>query len=156
MEHESIGSIIRMVIEEQDDLFEAQDIAEQVVNHIAPELHTFYLRELVLGRVSSEVGYLRAQNTPARKNMSTKQKLIRDEYWPKFLAQKIALPSGYKSLGDASADDLIFIAQMRRSQANDLLGKASQFEALAKLMKTTGAKTLGRLDPQIGEQAIAA
>lgn len=156
MEHESIGSIIRTVIEETPEEFQADDIASKVVEKLDQSMYAVYLHDLISIRVAAEVGYLRDRATPARKNMSTKQQLIRDEYWPKFLAQKIALPSGYKALGDATADDLIFIAQMRRSQANDLLGKASQFEALAKLMKTTGAKTLGRLDPQIGERAIAA
>ena len=156
MEHESIGSIIRNVIKENPFATHADVLANEAMKVIHPDMYAVYLHELIAGRVSSEMGYLRNQATPARKNMSTKQQLIRDEYWPKFLAQKIALPSGYKAMGDATADDLIFIAQMRRSQANDLLGKASQFEALAKLMKTTGAKTLGRLDPQIGERAIAA
>lgn len=156
MEHESIGSIIRTAIEETPDDFDAGTIAATVINRIPKRLYVTYLKELIVGRIASEVGYLRNQTTPARKNMSTKQKLIRDEYWPKFLAQKIALPSGYKSMSDATRDDLIFIAQMRRAQANDLLGKASQFEALAELMKKTGAKTLGRLDPQIGEKTIAA
>lgn len=156
MEHESIGSIIRAVIEETPEQFQAEDIATKVLERLEPHTYAVYLHDLISVRVASEVGYLRDRSTPARKNMSTKQQLIRDEYWPKFLAQKIALPSGYKSMADATRDDLIFIAQMRRSQANDLLGKASQFEALAELMKKTGAKTLGRLDPQIGEKTIAA
>ncbi|WP_447948259.1 hypothetical protein [Microbacterium maritypicum] len=156
MEHESIGSIIRTVIEEQESEFLPEEVASLVLDRIAPDMYPVYLSELITGRVASEVGYLRARVTPARKNMSTKQKLIRDEYWPKFLAQKIALPSGYKAMADATRDDLLFIAQMRRSQANDLLGKASQFEALAELMQRTGAKTLGRLDPEVGEKTIAA
>lgn len=156
MEHESIGSIIRAVIEEQESDFLPDEIASLVLDRLNSDLYAVYLQELIAGRVASEVGYLRSRATPARKNMSTKQKLIRDEYWPKFLAQKIALPSGYKSMSDATHEDLIFIAQMRRSQANDLLGKAAQFEALAELMRKTGAKTLGRLDPEIGEKTIAA
>lgn len=156
MENESIGAIIRSVIEQMPGEFQAEDIATKVVGILDPSMYAVYLHDLISIRVAGEVGYLRSKSTPARKSMSTKQKLIRDDYWPRFLAQKIALPTGYKALADATKDDLIFLAQMRRSQANDLLGKASQFEALAELMDRTGAKTLGRLDPAIGERAVAA
>lgn len=156
MEHESIGSIIRTVIKDNPFATHADVLATEAMKVIPADRYAVYLHELIAGRVSSEMGYLRNRATPTRKNMSTKQKLIRDEYWPKFLAQRIALPSGYKSMADATHEDLIFIAQMRRSQANDLLGKAAQFEALAELMRKTGAKTLGRLDPEIGEKTIAA
>lgn len=153
---ESIGSLIRAVVDDTQGSFTAEEIAQRVVERIDPERYEFYLHSLVVHRVSSEVGALRDKVSPVRRGKSTKQMLIRDEYWPKFLAQKIALPSGYKPLSDATADDLIFVAQMRRSQANDLLGKAAQFEKLAELMRVTGAKTLARLDPQAGEKLLAA
>lgn len=156
MAHESIGAIIRSVIDETSGEFTAEDIATGVMARVEPEKYAVYLHELIVSRVASEAGYLRGRVTPPRKGLSTKQKLIRDDYWPKFLAQKIALPSGYKALADATADDLIFVAQMRRSQANELLGKAAQFEKLAELMRTTGAKTLAGLDPKVGEKTIAA
>lgn len=156
MTQESIGSLIRAVVEDTPDTFTADEIAGAVVERIEPDDYRDYLHSLVVARVASEVGALRGRVTPIHKGRSTKQALIRDEYWPRFLAQKISLPSGYKPLADASADDLIFVAQMRRSQANDLLVKAAQFEKLAELMKTTGAKTLGRLDPHVGERTLAA
>ncbi|MFJ4173342.1 hypothetical protein [Microbacterium sp. NPDC089696] len=156
MEQDSIGSIIRAVIEETPAEFQSDDIAAKVIERIPADMYATYLHELISSRVASEAGYLRSKVTPSAKNLSTKQRLIRDEYWPRFLAQKIALPTGYKALADATTDDLIFIARIRRSQANDLLGKAQQFEALAELMRKSGARTLGRLDPHIGEKAIAA
>lgn len=153
---ETIGSIIRAVVAETTGEYQAQDIVARVMERITPDQYRTYIEELLVSRVSSETAKMRNMVAPARKNLSTKQRLIRDEYWPTFLAQKIALPSGYKALADATYDDLIFVAQMRRSQANDLLGKAQQFESLAELMRTTGAKTLGRLDPEIGERTLAA
>ena len=152
---QSIGSIIRDVIEEVGPA-EAGEIADAVLARIDEADYARYLKDLIAGRVASEAGHLRAKTTPARKSMSTEQQLIRDVYWPKFLNQVISLPNGYKKLADATVDDLVFVAQMRRSQANDLLSKADQFEALAALMRKTGAKTLGRLDPEIGERTIAA
>jgi hypothetical protein len=110
----SIGAIIRGVIAESENV-EPREIAETVVSRIAePDMRGYFL-DLIAQRVSSEAGYLRAQSTPARKSLSTKQALIRDEYWPSFLNQVISLPHGYKKLADATVDDLNFIAQMRRT-----------------------------------------
>lgn len=153
---ETIGSIIRTVVSEATGEYQAQDIVARVLERITPDQYLTYIEELLLSRVSSETARMRNTTSPARSSLSTKQRLIRDEYWPKFLEQKIALPSGYKALADATYDDLIFVAQMRRSQANDLLGKAQQFESLAELMRSTGAKTLGRLDPEVGKRTLAA
>lgn len=156
MEHASVGSIIRSVIEDTPAEFQAEEIASKVIDRIPAEMYGTYLLELVAGRVASEAGYLRGKVTPLNKNMSTKQRLIRDEYWPRFLSQKISLPTGYKALSDATTEDLIFLAQTRRSQANDLLGKAQQFEKLAELMKGAGAEKLGQLDPLLMDRALVA
>lgn len=156
MSQNNIGTIIRSCISNAPDTFTADDIATSVVEQIAPDDFRVHLHSLVVARVASEVGRVRERVEPIRKFRSTKQSLIRDEYWPKFLAQRIVTPSGYKRLADASAEDLMFVAQMRHKQADVLRTTARQFEALAQFMRETGAPTLGHLDSESGERLIAA
>lgn len=154
--HESIGALIRSTAESMPGEFDAATLADMVIERIAPELYVTYLRSLISARVSAEVGGGRRGVTPARKVMSTKQSLIRDEYWPRFLNQHIALPSGYKRLAEATVDDLMFLAEQRRAQANELMMRADQFEALATLMRKQRVKILEQIDSTAGEKLLAA
>lgn len=155
-ERQSVGSIIREVLDTMPEGFEASDVAVAVVDRMEPDDYRAYLVDLVVMRVSAEVGYMRGKVTPARKNLSTKQSLIRDQYWPAFLNQRISLPSGYKRLAEATADDLSFLAELRRTQASELMMRAEQFEALASLMRKNRVKYLEQLDPAVGEKTLAA
>ena len=152
----SIGSLIQAAVEGSHGEFQAGDIADSVLDAIDPSDYRTYLRYLIVSRVSSETGKMRDRVSPARGSLSTKQSLIRDSYWPAFLNQMIALPTGYKRLADASPDDLMFLANMRRSQAKDLMAKAEQFEALAHLMNSSGVGRLGDLDSTKAERLLAA
>ena len=152
----SIGSMIRSTVAELTAGFGAPEAADAVMAQIAEADLAHYLRECLVSRISSEVSRGRGSSAPERKSLSTKQSLIRDQYWPSFLDQMIALPSGYKRLGDASADDLLFIANMRRSQASDLMAKADQFESLAHLMESAGVERLQELDSTAGELLLTA
>ena len=152
----ALGLVIREAACAVADGATTREIAEAALASISRADYTAYLLDAIESRVASEVGHGRTQVTPARSSLSTKQALIRDQYWPRFLNQMIALPSGYKRLGSATVDDLTFLAQMRRSQANDLRAKAEQFEALAALMQKHGATFLEELDSSTGEGALAA
>lgn len=152
----SIGSVIREAADSLSGEVTAADIADAVMARVKRSDHAHFLRELLISRVASEVGKARSAVMPLRRSVSTKQSLIRDRYWPEFLAQMIALPSGYKRLAEATADDLVVVAELRRSQANDLVVRAQQFEALAGLMRSQGAATLQDLDSEQGELLLAA
>ena len=154
--YETIGSLIRTVTETLEGEFDATTVAEKVLEQISPDRYADYLLSLIASRVSSEVGQARRSVTPARKSLSTKQALIRDQYWPAFLNQHIALPSGYKRLAEATVEDLVFLAEHRRAQASELVMRAEQFEALASLMQKQGAKFLEELDSNTGEKLLAA
>lgn len=159
VQRESIGSIIRTVIEGQTaPVVSASEIAAQVVARIPSDLYRAYLLDLIAGDVSAQVSALRSKVTPVplRAGRSTKQALIRDQFWPQFLATKVSLPGGYKPLADATADDLLFLAEERRAMAGDLMRRAEQFEHLAGLMRSARVKTLGALSPAVGEKALAA
>jgi len=150
----SIGSIIRTIIDGSGPL-EASEVADAVLASIDPDDYGTYLRELIVSRVSTETGRLRdAVTPPIRKGVSTKQSLIRNEYWPQFLRQKIALPGGYKTLAEATSADLRFIADMRKTQANDLLNKADQFNTLADLMDKAKVTYLEGLDRKAGQSVL--
>lgn len=152
----SVGSRIREAIESMPADFSAGDVADAVLSQLDPSEYVASLRELLVRVVASEASTLRTRNTPHQRSFSTKRSLIRDEYWPAFLGQRVALPSGYKRLAEATADDLLFLAQVRRTQANELLVRADQFERLADMMTRARVKFLEQLDAKAGEDALAA
>lgn len=135
--------------------YTVDEVAADVLLRIDRSHFDRYITEAVRFRLSSVVGSMRNAVTPGiRQGVSTKQSLIRDEYWPEFLRQQVALPGGYKSLAEATAEDLRFLADVRRTQANELLTRASQFSTLADLMDAAHVRVLEQLDPQVGEREI--
>ncbi len=132
------------------------DIAEEVIRRIKSTDFRIYLKQLISGRIPSVAGRVREKANPIRAGRSTKQQLIRDQYWPQFLQTMVALPSGYKRMAELTADDLDTLAAFRRSQANELAAKAKQFEQLAWLMREARVKVLEQLPSDQGEKALAA
>lgn len=154
-ERPSIGSLIRTALAELGDA-DPSGAVDIVVSRIDPFYYDQYLRDLIGSELNNIIGEQRRRNTPAiRKGVSTKQSLIRDEYWPRFLQQRIALPGGHKFLSEATAEDLRFLADVRRTQAIELSARADQFETLAGLMEKADVKHLEQLDPKAGTRVIA-
>lgn len=144
-EKPSIGAIIRTALSASDTR-DAAELVGMVVDQISPADYRFYLESLIASRLSSEVNYLRDQVQPRVSARSTKRDLLRSEWWPQWLSQRIVTADGsYKFLREATADDLRFAAQTRRSQAAELLSNAEQFEFLAAAMDRARAVTLGDL-----------
>lgn len=141
----TLDGLIRSVITSTEST-DTAEIVEQVVEAIDPSDYPALVRQAVQARLSSNMGYLRAMNAPPiRRGVSTKQSLIRDEYWPAFLAQKITLPGGVKAMADATVDDLRYLAGFRRQQAQGLLTEGDQFDTLADLMVRSRVKKLADL-----------
>lgn len=151
----SIDSIIEQVLTVTTKE-EPGRIADEVVRQLKPADYRLYLKQLIASRISSVAGRAREKANPVKPGLSTKQRMIREQYWPQFLATKVGLPGGYKLMGELNAADLDWLASMRRAQANDLLGKASQFEKLAAMMRESGVAALEQLPQAKGEQALAA
>lgn len=151
----SIGTLIREAVVSLG-VTDARTVASQVAARIAPEHRDHYLVELLVSRVSSEVSTGRTKVTPPREVMSTKQHLIRTQYWPRFLAQSVTTADGYKRLGDCTAEDLLFLADVRAKQANELMMRSDQFRQLAGLVKKHRVRVLRELDPSSGEAVLDA
>lgn len=151
----SIDSIIEQVLTTTSH-DKPERIADQVVRQLSPTDYKTYLKQLITSRLASVAGRVREKANPVKQGLSTKQRMIREQYWPQFLATKVALPVGYKTMGELGADDLDWLASMRRAQANDLIGKATQFEKLASMMRESGTAVLEQLPQAKGEQALAA
>lgn len=152
----SIDVLIRQTAQDMKDAKSAE-IADAVIDRIDPDDYPTYLRQLIVSRVSSAVGAERNElmpPAPARSVLSTKQAKIRDEYWPRFLQTKIALPNGYKTLAEATSDDLRFLADMRMAQAKELMQRGQEFTALADLMDKSGVKCLEELGKEVGTAVI--
>lgn len=152
----TVGSLIRDAIDSLPEGFSAGDVADFVMGRLSPDDYEQALRALIVRVVAAEASNMRRSQTPAAKSFSTKRALIRDQYWPAFLNQHVSLPSGYKRLAEATAEDLLFLAQVRRTQATELVARAEQFERLAEMMTTARVRFLEQLDPKAGEHAIAA
>ena len=129
-------------------------IADEVVRQIAVTDYKIYLKQLILHRLSSVAGRAREKANPVRPGVSTKQQLIREQYWPKFLMTKIATPTGYKTMAELTADDLETLAAFRRAQAGELVAKADQFDQLASMMRAADVKVLEQLPREQGEKAL--
>lgn len=131
------------------------EIIDTIIDAIDDADCYYYLRQLLAARYSSEVSILRGRNTPnIRPGVSTKQSLIRDEYWPRFLQQRIATPAGSKLLAEATVEDLRFLANMRRAQANDLNTRANEFSTLADLMEKAKVQYLEQLDSSTASKVL--
>lgn len=127
---------------------EPGDVVEHVIGQIDPTLYIDYLRDLIRSRLSTVVSRQRNREMPkgVRRGLSTKQSLIRDEWWPRFLAQRIVVADGsHKFLRDATVGDLRFLAAKRTRQAEELSQRSAEFTRLANLMEAEGVKTLGDL-----------
>lgn len=155
MMRKSIDALIEQVLKTTEHDVPG-DIADDVVRLIKTTDYKVYLKQLVLHRVSSVAGRMREKVNPVKAGVSTKQRLIREKYWPQFLATKVALPAGYKTMGELTADDLDWLAGFRRTQANELIGKAVQFERLALMMREKRVAVLEQLPHADGEQVLAA
>jgi hypothetical protein len=143
----SLGSIIRATFESNSST-DIEVLTDAVFAAIDPADYGFYLRSAIGARLSSEMGSARAKATPnIRKGVSTKQSIIRDEYWPRFLQQRIFVGGRAIILADASPADLRSVADSRRNQAAELSFRAEQFETLAGLMEKSRVSRLEDLDP---------
>lgn len=150
----SLDSLIRRALEESanSDPYAAVDA---VVNSMPADLRDHYLRQAVRARIQPVLSLMRTHATPTiRKGVSTKQSLIRDEYWPRFLRQRIFLPDGHKFLAEATSDDLRAVAAQREAQAQELLFRSEQFTALAELMDQAQVKHLEQLDQSAGMRVM--
>lgn len=154
IEKAALGALIREALCATPEA-EPDNVVGAVLAAIDPGYYEHYLRQAIVSRISSEIGHLRAVATPEiRRGVSTKQSLIRDEYWPKFLQQRIYLPSGYKFLAEATAEDLRTIATQRRIQAQELMGRAEEFDTLADLMEKANVRYLEQLDAKAGAATL--
>lgn len=86
---------------------------------------------------------------------STKQRLLREQYWPTFLCTSIPTEAGYKALGFATAADLRYNAQQRRSLASANLVEAERFERYAEIMEANHAEVLADLDLTVLEAVFS-
>jgi len=149
-----IAAIIRGELERSQEP-NPVDAIDAVIAAIDPDDYAHYLRELLTARMASESGYLRSRTMRSvRKGVSTKQSLIRDEWWPQFLRQRVSLPGGAKFMADVTVVDLRFLAGVRRGQADDLVFRAEQFESLADLMVRAKAVTLAGLDTRSASKVL--
>lgn len=150
----ALDDLIRAALEASNDA-DPYSVVDRVVEDIPAPLRVQYLREAVRSRVPSVLARARASVTPEiRKGVSTKQSLIRDSYWPRFLQQRIFLPDGYKFLAEATAADLRIASAQREAQAQELLFRAEQFSALADLMEESGVQFLEQLDSTAGSKVL--
>lgn len=150
----ALDDLIRMALEASNDP-DPYSVVDQIVDDIPSPMRAHYLREAVRSRVPSVLARTRTGTTPAiRKGVSTKQSLIRDDYWPRFLQQRIFLPDGYKFLAEATVADLRVVAAQREAQAQELLFRAEQFGALADLMEKSGVQFLEQLDSSAGSKVL--
>lgn len=149
-----LSGIIRRVLRSSTTA-DAGSHVDRIMDEIDPADYGRLLREAIRDRLSSEISRLRVETTPAvRAGVSTKQSLIRDQYWPNFLKQRVFLSSGYKFLAEATADDLREAAANRRAQASELQFRADQFETLASLMEKARVKVLEQLDQSVARKVL--
>ena len=155
VERRSLSLVIRDALEACESP-DPNSVVDAVIALIPAKDYPAYLREAILARVSSEVSVLRSRNVPApvRSGLSTKQALIRDEYWPAFLRQRVLVAGVWMFLSDATADDLRLVAEQREVQARELMVRAEQFRSLAELMRRSHVRTLADLDPVKGSELM--
>lgn len=150
----SLDDLIRAALDSSDNP-DPYSVVDQIVDGIPSSMRTYYLRQAVRSRVPSVLARVRTGATPEiRKGVSTKQSLIRDDYWPRFLQQRIFLPDGYKFLAEATAADLRVVSAQREAQAQELLFRAEQFGTLADLMEKSGVQFLEQLDSSVGSKVL--
>lgn len=134
---------------------ERDALLQHIVDAIPADDYEHHLKALLNNRVSSALAGKGPEKAVVRPGVSTKQSLIRDDYWPRFLAQMVTLPSGIKRMADVTSEDLRFMADLRRTQANDLLNRAEQFVALAHIMDEEGTRVLGQLNQSAADRVLA-
>lgn len=82
---------------------------------------------------------------PGRKNVSRKVQAITDAvtaWWVAELAKQYHVESGFRYLGDCTADDLEWSANERRHQAAANLAEAERIDTLAAAMRRYKAATV--------------
>lgn len=146
-ERVSIGALIRQALGASPDA-DPTAVVESVIDSIDPADYRIYLDDLIRARLSTEVNRLRADVQPRVTAKSTKRELLRSEWWPAWLSQRIVTADGsYLFLRDASPDHLRFAAATRREQAAGLVANAVQFEHLADAMERAHVVVLRDLSP---------
>lgn len=140
----SLRALIRSALQDSIDA-DPKSVAATVVAGIPDDMVRTYLTTAVTAMIPSIQGQL---STPVpRPNRSAKVAGIRDEWWPKFLQQRVLTADGWKFLRDVSAEDLRFVAAHKREQAQELLARAAEFDYLADRMEQQGVDRLADLDP---------
>lgn len=130
-------------------------VVDAVLDAIPARLRAEYLREAIVARVPSVVARVRTNSTPAiTPGRSVKQSLIRDEWWPSFLQQRVQVGDGWKFLADCTAGDLRMVAEMRRVKAQELLFRAEQFDLLADRMDAQGVAVLAELSEASASEVV--
>ena len=139
----SIYSLVRSALRESISP-DPKIVAATVVAGIPDDMVRTYLTTAVMAMIPSIQGQL---STPVpRPNRSAKVAGIRDEWWPKFLQQRVLTADGWKFLRDVSVEDLRFVAAHKREQAQELLARAAVFDYLADRMEQQGVDRLADLD----------
>lgn len=145
----SLDLLIRDALHESPSA-DPRDVVDAVVAAIPARLREHYLREAVLWRSSQVSARSRASVAavvvaPSNAAKSRKAQIIRDEWWPRFLRQRVLVGGEYKFLADVSAADLRVVAGQRRDKIRELEFHAAQLESLADLMDAQGASRLADL-----------
>lgn len=152
----TLDALVRAALSESSNPDPAS-VIDGVVDGIDESDYRYYLSQAISYRLSTLASPRKNLIFPvARQGVSTKQSLIRDEYWPKFLRQRISLPTGYKFLSDATAADLRVVAEHRFAQAVELRMRGEQFMNLAKLMEQSQVVRVAELDPSMGLKVLVA
>lgn len=148
----SVSALIRIVIEHSEST-DPDVWVDEVVARI-PDMEDA-VRQLIRARISAEASTLRSRpvfTAQRGKFGSRKVQALHEEYWPKFLNQKIVGVDGYVRLGDATVADLKAAAQRNRVQAHALVVNAERLEAFACRMQQEGVDRFGDVTPLSEEE----
>ena len=119
------------------------------------ETLTPFLADLFRQERNAIIGELTAPDkiTDRPKYRSAKVAGARD-WFKRFLAQSLHTESGWQQIGSCTADDLMFAATERKSDAARELFRASQYEALADAVVAAGADTVSELPEKAVRAAL--
>jgi len=130
-------------------------IAAAVVKNTPPEMVlAFYeqaLRMVVpdLLRLERNTAIAAMRRPPStRQSVSANVAAIRSVKWENIFRSKICTGTGWKLVGDCTADDLDFCAVARRKDAALVVAQAEFYEDLALRMRKAGVETARELDPE--------
>lgn len=154
MEPVSLIGVVADVLRDSNET-DPDRLSDEVMGRIARNQYGPLLRQAVRSMIGSRAAAARAGSIPSGAVVSRKAVLIREQWWPSFLSQRIMGADGALiRLADASAADLRAQSAVNRDRAFALVQRADQYEALADLMDRSRVRTLGELDSSVARDVV--